>query len=289
MDGPKMTLKEEAVAAAHKKLCLADDAAMTVVLQNNPRLAKAILVPILGRSDFAVVKVQTQKHVEGFDGHSVRFDCLIRFQDGTLCDLEIQKSGGGMNAERVQTYQDALGSLALRKREDYTKRKRTVLVVINDGDLLEAGLPLYEIRPMVLQTGKPFHDKSVIYIANLRDKDPTTELGRLMADLECTEPDKMQIAPLREGLEMIQSEAGEEMMEREMENLYERIMAEGRRLDFETGHKKGQKEGRLKGQKEGGSEMLIKLVRSGKITVEDAADELGISVEDFERMMKAKA
>ena len=126
---------------------------------------------------------------------------------------------------------------------------------------------------MVLQTGKSFHDKSVIYIANLRDKDPSTELGRLMADLECTDPDKMRIAPLREGLEMIQSEAGEEMMEREMEDLYERIMAEGR----------------LKGQKEGGSEMLIKLVRGGKITVEDAADELGISPEDFERMMKAKA
>ena len=157
--------------------------------------------------------------------------------------------------------------------------------------------PHYEVRPIVLQTGKPFHDKSVIYVANLRDKDPSTELGRLMADLECTDPSKMRIAPLREGLEMIQSEAGEEMMEREMEDLYERIMAEGRRLGFETGHKKGQKEGRkegreegrMKGRLEGGSEMLIKLVRSGKITVEDAADELGISPEDFERMMKAKA
>ena len=80
---------------------------------------------------------------------------------------------------------------------------------------------------------------------------------------------------------MIQSEAGEKMMEREMEDLYERIMAEGR--------KEGRKEGRMKGRLEGGSEMLIKLVRSGKITVEDAADELGISPEDFERMMKAKA
>ena len=277
MNETKMTLKEEAVAAAHKKHCLADDAAMNVVFQNNPRLVKAVLAPILGRSDFTVVKVQTQKHVEGFAGHSVRFDCLIRFEDGTLCDLEIQKSGGGMSAERIQAYQDALGSLALGKGEGYARRKRTVLVVINDGDLLKEGLPLYEIRPMVLQTGKPFHDKSVIYVANLRDKDPSTELGRLMVDLECTDPSKMRIAPLREGLEMIQSEAGEKMMEREMEDLYERIMAEGR------------KEGRMKGRLEGSSEMLIKLVRSGKITVEDAADELGISPEDFERMMTAKA
>ena len=151
MNETKMTLKEEAVAAAHKKHCLADDAAMNAVFQNNPRLVKAVLVPILGRSDFTVVKVQTQKHVEGFDGHSVRFDCLVRFEDGTLCDLEMQKSGGGMNAERIQAYQDALGSLALGKGEDYARRKRTVLVVINDGDLLKEGLPLYEIRPMVLQ------------------------------------------------------------------------------------------------------------------------------------------
>ena len=40
---------------------------------------------------------------------------------------------------------------------------------------------------------------------------------------------------------------------------------------------------------EGATEALVKLVRSGRITVEAAAEELGVSVESFRELMAAKA
>ena len=128
-----------------------------------------------------------------------------------------------------------------------------------------------------MQTGKVFYDKSVIYIANLKHKDASTELGKLMMDLECEVPEEMHFAPLREGLEMIQSKRGLEMMDREIENIIQEAIAECREVY------------RKEDREEGGALMLVKLVRSGDITVERAAEELGISVESFKELMAAKA
>ena len=273
--------KANANKAASLVRCLAYDTAFNLAITGNPAFAKAILVPILGRSDFEVKSVQAKYHVQGLGGHSEEFDCLLQFDDGTLCDLEMQKSAGGMTKDRVIAYRDALGRSAIMEGEVYGARRPTMLVIINNGDIFGDKLPLYEIRPVIMQTGKVFYDKSVIYIANLKHKDASTELGKLMMDLECEVPEEMHFAPLREGLEMIQSKRGLEMMDREIENIIKEAVAQCREVY--------RKEDREEGRVEGGALMLVKLVRSGDITVERAAEELGISVESFKELMTAKA
>ena len=269
MNDVEKRIKAKTNKVVRQVRCLADDAAFNTALSNNPPLAKAILVPILGRSDFEVKKAKTQFVVGGHGGHGVRFDCLLRFDDGTYCDLEMQKCAGEMNKERVMAYQDSLGKLTLKAGMDYKRRKPTLLVIINNGDIMEDNLPLYEIRPVVLQTGKVFYDKSAIYIANLKHKDGSTELGRLMTDLECEEPEKMHFAPLRKGLEMVKSKGGKNMMGRQMEKICKEFREEGR--------------------EEGATEMLVKLARNGRLTVEAAAEELGVSVESFRELMADNA
>ncbi len=57
----------------------------------------------------------------------------------------------------------------------------------------------------------------------------------------------------------------------------------------ETGIAKGRAEGRAEGiaegRAEGRNDTLIELVQSGKITIEDAAEMTGMSVEEFQDMM----
>ena len=75
----------------------------------------------------------------------------------------------------------------------------------------------------------------------------------------------MHFAPLRKGLEMVKSKGGKNMMGRQMEKICREFYEEG------------------------ATETLVKLVRSGRITVETAAEVLGVSEESFKEMMAAKA
>ena len=52
------------------------------------------------------------------------------------------------------------------------------------------------------------------------------------------------------------------------------------------GRLEGKAEGRLEGKVEGSEEMLFKLVSKGKLTPEDACDELGITLSELEWKME---
>ena len=65
MNDVKKRIKAKTNIVVRQVRCLADDAAFNAALSNNPLLAKAILVPILGRSDFEVKKAKTQFVVKG--------------------------------------------------------------------------------------------------------------------------------------------------------------------------------------------------------------------------------
>ena len=48
-------------------------------------------------------------------------------------------------------------------------------------------------------------------------------------------------------------------------------------------------EGYVEGREEGATGMLVKLARNGRLTVEAAAEELGVSVESFMELMADNA
>ena len=58
------------------------------------------------------------------------------------------------------------------------------------------GLPLYTIDRQITNTGKAFDDGEHIIYVNGADKDASTELGKLMHDFFCTDPDDMHYKEL---------------------------------------------------------------------------------------------
>ena len=79
------------------------------------------------------------------------------------------------------------------------------------------------------------------------------------------------------------------MMGRQMEKICKEFREEGRVEGRVEGREEGRVEGLEEGRKEGTTKTLVKLVRSGRITAIEAAEELGISVESFRELMADNA
>lgn len=269
-------------------LSLSDNAVMTLALTDNPRAVKAILAPILGRDDFEISDVVTQRRSELVEGHSVVFDCVATFADGTKCDIEMQKSMKGMNVERMLFYEAMLTASALKKGQDYEEMRPTILVVLGAGDFLGQSKPLRVFRWHDEETKKAISGKQTIYLADLRNGDMDTELGRLMADLRCPTPERIANTPLRETLSMVKWKQGGELMNQALWELYDDAIAEGRAKGLEQGLAEGRAKGLEQGRAEGRELVIVQLIRDGELPLAVGARTLGLSEEELLRRMEER-
>lgn len=66
------------------------------------------------------------------------------------------------------------------------------MILITENDVLGGDLPIYHIeRHIVEMDNDPFGDEEHIIYVNGANEDSETELGKLMHDFKCTNPDDM--------------------------------------------------------------------------------------------------
>ncbi len=70
----------------------------------------------------------------------------------------------------------------------------------------------------------------------------------------------------------------------QIDDAYEEGRAEGR----EEGREEGKEEGKEEGREEGTLQTLARLVARGRLTVSEAAEDAGMSVEEFENLTKSQ-
>ena len=68
--------------------------------------------------------------------------------------------------------------------------------MIIENDVIGKGKPLYRIERRIEETGELFNDGEHIIYVNGADRNGTTELGKLMHDFFCTDPDDMNYQQL---------------------------------------------------------------------------------------------
>lgn len=265
MTKPKRLVKQIPNEVAFQNLSLWDDRLFRTAIQNNPTLAKEILVPILGRRDFKVTDVQTQVHADSMDRHGVVFDCVIRFHNGTQVDLEMQKQDEGANAMRISYYAARFMSSRLGKSDDYRKLPNTIIVFLVRKDILRQGRPLYQVHRFAIGDDRnpsiTFPDKQWIYIADMRYRDERSELGRLMHDLGTPESEQI--------FNPVLAEAMDDVKYRRKDNFMNRIVAQWEKQRLEEG------------RQEGKTETILTLLRNGVIDEATATQFLGISPEEL--------
>ena len=201
----------------------------------------------------------------------------------------------------------------LAKKEDYDKLRESIIIFITEHDVLGDGLPLYTIERYI--NGKRlFNDGIKIIYVNASNQDAETKLGRLMHDFMCVPVKDMYYKELASRAKYLKgNKKGEQAMKSVWDEMQEESRAEGRAEGLEQGMAKGIAKGIAKGRAEGRAEgleqgiqkgmakgvakgkhetqenVVINMLKDGKLALEDMAKYSGLTLKRVKELAKALA
>ncbi len=233
-----------------RSLCMMDDILMSSVLRDK-KCAEVVLRIILEDPGLEVQEVRTQETVSNLYGRSIRMDVKAVTSKKQLCNIEVQRSEAGAVPKRARYNSSLLDANTAEPGGDYQELPELYVIMVTEKDPRKKGFPIYHIDRVVRETGEPFGDGSHIIYVNGENRD-NTDLGKLMQDFWCKDPDKMHYQELAdENRRLKWTEEGI----KEMSSATEKIFMEGRQ--------EGRQEGRMLG--------LIEMVCKKTIKGQDVA------------------
>ena len=153
---------------------------------------------IMKRSDLRVVKIINQNKVPNIYGREACFDVFVEDRDGKFYDVEVQRSDNGAMPKRARYNSSMIDAMAINKGAKWEDIPRSCVIMITENDVLGGGWPIYHIRRTIKEMDDVHFDDAseIIYVnASLEGDD---DLGRLMHDFHCTDPDEMYYQELAE-------------------------------------------------------------------------------------------
>lgn len=243
---------------AIQKFRLIDDTYFNTVMTDYNAGMELFLRIILQDPALTVVDVQTQREVSNIYGRSVRFDVFTRNADGTLCNIEVQRSDAWATTERARFNSSMVDTLTVKKGFEWGKDHLPPVrvIFITEHDVLGGGLPIYHSRRTIDELNhKPLGDDAEVIYVNASCQDDATALGRLMHDMFCKDPDDMYYKELANRSRYFKTDEHGVM---KMCDVMEKLMKEGNEISFNEGCA----EGHVKGITEGITEMTIKFVKN---------------------------
>lgn len=213
---------------------------------------------ILDRQDIKVCEVHTQSEIKNLRGHSVRLDIRAESADGEPIDIEIQRENKGAEVKRARYNSSMMDANILVEGEGYHMLPESYVIFITEKDVMGANLPIYHAERIIAETGKPLGDGTHIIYVNgaYRDDSP---IGKLMHDFSCRNPEEMFYQPLAEQARYYkESVEGVESMCGVMEEWVEELIEQEKK------------------------EMIVKMKKMGKCSIEEIAEITGFTVEEVE-------
>ncbi len=176
---------------------LFDDAFMSKVFEDDVEATEFLLRTILQRDDLDVTESKGQSSVTNLLGRSVCLDIKAKDKTGKLYNIEVQRADSGAAEKRARYYSSILDANTLLPRQNFKDLPETYVIFITEHDVLKGGFPVYHINRTIKENQMTFCDESnIIYVnGEYRGED---EIGKLMHDFSCSNPDDMQIEILAE-------------------------------------------------------------------------------------------
>lgn len=197
---------------------LLDDDFMAKVFEDKA-CAELLLRIILKKNDLLVKEVYGQLALKNLQGRSARLDVFATDSTGKVYNIEVQRSDRGAVAKRTRYNAALIDANITEPGEEYQALNECYVIFITENDVIGEGLPIYHAERMILETGKSFGDEQHILYVNAQIKDET-ELGRLMHDMWCVEPEDMHYGILAERVRYFkEDEEGVATMCRAMEEM----------------------------------------------------------------------
>ena len=176
---------------------LFDDDFMSKVFEDDIEATEFLLKIILQRDDLEVTESKGQVSIKNLLGRSVRLDIKAKDKNGKLYNIEVQRADSGAGEKRARYYSSILDANSLLPQQDFDKLPETYVVFITEHDVFKGGLPLYHINRKIEENGMTFCDESHIIYVNGEYKEDN-DIGKLMHDFSCENPDDMKLRLLAE-------------------------------------------------------------------------------------------
>lgn len=169
-----------------------DDDFMTACLEDNIEGVELILRIILGRKDITIKSVRTQKPLKNLQGRSAALDVHAVDSTKREFDVEIQRQDAGAGTKRARHNSSLLDAHILKPGEDTEDIPDSYVIFITENDVMKGNQSIYSVERYVTigEDKVLFGDGShIIYVNGQYRGD--NEIGRLMHDFSCTNPDDM--------------------------------------------------------------------------------------------------
>ncbi len=180
-----------------KSLRYMDDDFMTVCLADNFEGVELILRIVLGREDIKIKSVRTQEPLKNLQGRSAILDVHAVDSTKKEFDIEIQRKDAGAGAKRARHNSSLLDAHILKAGDDTEDIPDSYVIFITENDVMGKNQAIYHIQWYVeLNEGKELvgDGSHIIYVnGKYRGND---EVGKLMHDFSCTNPDDMNYEAL---------------------------------------------------------------------------------------------
>ena len=265
-----MLISEIKYYDAVQRLRYMDDVFMNECFDGNIPCVQFILRIILNDESLNITRVESQAFVKGW-GRSVEFDVLCEDDKGRGFDIEVQRSDTGAELKRSRYYSSMMDYGSLNARNKFRQLRDNYVIFITEHDVLKGGLPLYTINRRIDENGQLAGDGSHIIYVNASHQDTDTPLGRLMHDFMEPDPKKMYYPILAETAGFYKSDGLEV---KKMGGVIDELINEGR----DELIRQGREEGREEGSAVTTENFAVRMLKAGKLAVEDIAEYSGLSV-----------
>ena len=245
-----------------KSLRYMDDDFMSVCLADNFEGVELILRIVLGREDIKVKSVRTQEPLKNLQGRSAVLDVHAIDSTNKEFDVEIQRKDAGAGAKRARHNSSLLDAHILKAGDDTEDIPDSYVIFITENDVMKGNQPIYPVERYVTigENKVLFGDGShIIYVnGKYRGND---EIGKLMHDFSCTNPDDMNYETLAKKARYFKQDAkGVAAMCKIMEDM---------RNEAELNKAK---------------RMAIRMIKAGKMSLEDIADYTELSLNTIKEL-----
>ncbi len=180
-----------------KSLRYMDDDFMTVCLADNFEGVELILQIVLGRQDITVKSVRTQEPMKNLQGRSAILDVHAVDSTKKEFDIEIQRKDSGAGAKRARHNSSLLDAHILKAGDDTEDIPDSYVIFITENDVMQGNQPIYLVERYVTigENKVLFGDGSHIIYVNGKYRGDD-EIGKLMHDFSCTNPEDMNYEAL---------------------------------------------------------------------------------------------
>ena len=248
-----------------KSLRYMDDDFMSVCLADNFEGVELILQIVLGREDIKVKSVRTQEPLKNLQGRSAVLDVHAVDDADKEFDVEIQRKDAGAGAKRARHNSSLLDAHILKAGDDTEDIPDSYVIFITENDVMKGNQPIYPVeRYVTIGENKVLFDDGshIIYVnGKYRGND---EIGKLMHDFSCTNPDDMNYETLAKKARYFkQDEKGVAAMCKIMEDM----------------RNEAAREAAQKAEQNKAKRTAVHLIKLGKMTLEEIAEATELSLD----------